>query len=68
MYCKADTSVFAFANKCDVYNKGIKDKERKYLLSENIKFYETSAKVGKNVQESFTDVGRNLMKRLPRCS
>ena len=68
MYCRAETEVFVFANKCDEVNQVMKEKEKKYCLNEKIKYYETSAKTGRNVNESFMSISKELMKRLPRCT
>lgn len=68
MYCRAETEIFVFANKCDAGHQLMKDKEKKYCLNEKIKCYETSAKTGRNVNESFLDISKELMKKLPRCS
>eukprot|EP00802_Teleaulax_amphioxeia_P015718 Tamp_15814.p2 GENE.Tamp_15814~~Tamp_15814.p2 ORF type:complete len:211 (+),score=46.47 Tamp_15814:726-1358(+) len=53
-------------NKCDMLDKKVVETSRGQALADEfgIKFYETSAKKNLNVDQAFTDIARDVMRRL----
>lgn len=50
-----DTSIMLLGNKCESNERKVKTNiVREFAFSENIPFYEVSAKTGKNIKESFS--------------
>ena len=64
--CHSKTNIFLVANKIDLHSQRVVTKEEGQNLAEenDIKFYEVSAKTGKNLQKMFDEILRDIKTKI----
>jgi len=65
-YCKNEIKIFVLCNKCDSGNQSMKTVHKTFLDQKKICYYLVSAKTGKGVEEALMDIGKKMIRIVPK--